>query len=402
MLKRASLFTLLMALAAPSVSWAQSEVPEVYVEVADAPSEPAAPATTAGGTEYTPQLCQNGQDDDGDGAADCDDEDCAQLVFCVGQARQEEGDVACGNGIDDDEDGEIDCADPSCACAPPERPGRPGTNGIYQPRVAEPPPPEVGFMEHDDPRRYPRRQVERPITYLEGMLVPRLGLSVRDAGDALVQLGLGLSYGLLDDWQITVVAPPLRLAPNFDVENVALSSTLRLFHHEVVELGLYANVAIPLGTAEDNGVPEPLPTHHLLARSRYSDVAHFDAALRVRLHLDEWVQIDLSLPVVTLVFSEPEVRADLVFDARVTVSPIDYLYLGAWSGAIVPGPTYEAPKIPFGFIVGGTIPAHRRGPAVDLAARFGWPLFYDADFGVASADNWQMTLDVTVYSYLLP
>jgi hypothetical protein len=57
----------------------------------------------------TPEIvCEDGVDNDGDGAADCGDADCAGDLACL--AAQE----VCNNGADDDGDGTADCADPDC------------------------------------------------------------------------------------------------------------------------------------------------------------------------------------------------------------------------------------------------------------------------------------------------
>ncbi|HJL14734.1 MAG TPA: hypothetical protein RMH99_03705 [Sandaracinaceae bacterium LLY-WYZ-13_1] len=387
---------------------------------ADCAGHPACPAA-AQAREDTPALCRNGRDDDGDGDVDCEDARCRSLVACPDPAStDEETGARCGNGRDDDGDTYVDCDDPSCAEACTRagpRDGQPGTRGIYRPRTEMDEAPAMGFEAHDDPRRYPMRFVRRPVTYLRGMLVPRLGLSVRASrrfgADPLeTHLGPALSYGVFDFWQVTFVALPMRLSPIFEVENLALSSTLRLLDHEVVELGLYANVAFPVGTAEDVGPAEPLPHHHLLARSRASDVTQLDLALAVRLHLGDWVRVDLALPVSTFVFAEdaasgdPDVRVDLVFDARVAVQVGEYGYLGVFGGVFVPGPDYEAPKVPFGFFVGGSVPGHDRGPVADLGFRFGWPIFFDSapGTGAAAVDPafWQLTFDARVFAYLLP
>jgi hypothetical protein len=63
--------------------------------------------------------CDDGADDDGDGATDCADPDCAGDPACG--PRPPEAD--CDDGADDDGDGATDCADPDCAgdpaCGPP-------------------------------------------------------------------------------------------------------------------------------------------------------------------------------------------------------------------------------------------------------------------------------------------
>ena len=59
------------------------------------------------------ERCHNHYDDDGDGAIDCEDPDCGNTVACVED---------CDNGVDDDQDARRDCEDPACAddpfCAP--------------------------------------------------------------------------------------------------------------------------------------------------------------------------------------------------------------------------------------------------------------------------------------------
>jgi hypothetical protein len=65
---------------------------------------------TLGCTGQPERDCNDGVDDDGDGATDCDDVDCQQIPPCA------EDD--CTNGVDDNGDGAVDCADPSCAAHP--------------------------------------------------------------------------------------------------------------------------------------------------------------------------------------------------------------------------------------------------------------------------------------------
>ncbi|MCP4873808.1 MAG: hypothetical protein GY898_34400 [Proteobacteria bacterium] len=57
------------------------------------------------------EICDNGLDDDADGATDCDDSDCTGDPACP--------DVEiCDNGLDDDADGFIDCDDLDCQGTP--------------------------------------------------------------------------------------------------------------------------------------------------------------------------------------------------------------------------------------------------------------------------------------------
>ena len=69
-----------------------------------------------GGTPI--EVCNNGADDDGDGAIDCADTDCSADPACSGTPVED-----CTNGVDDDGDGAVDCLDSDCV-------GAPGCSGI--------------------------------------------------------------------------------------------------------------------------------------------------------------------------------------------------------------------------------------------------------------------------------
>lgn len=380
----------------------------------------AGPAFAEDVVENTPQLCQNGEDDDADGLTDCDDDGCAQLIFCVGHERTEETAAECGNSEDDDGDGAVDCEDESCAEACSRSitvDGQLGTRGVYQPRVVERGP-EVEYVEHADPRRYPLAWASRPMTYREGMLVPEMALVVQPItsffgyrDEFLVRLGLGLTYAIFDFWDITLVPVPLRLAPVFDIENPAVATTVRFLDYESFELGLYANVGIPIGRSTASDFPETTPLATLVSRSRYYDVAHLEVGLRARIRIADLLRIDLQVPTVAIIFSsntlgELSPRADLSFLADIGVAITEYAYVGIWTGAFLQGPGYDAGRIPFGFFAGGVIPGSRRGPAADIGVRVGWPIFFDggARPGVDPVDPgfWQLSFDVRVFTYLLP
>ena len=58
-------------------------------------------------------ICDDGLDNDGDGAVDCADPDCAPFSGCSGSVE-----VDCSNGVDDDGDNNTDCYDTDCATDP--------------------------------------------------------------------------------------------------------------------------------------------------------------------------------------------------------------------------------------------------------------------------------------------
>jgi hypothetical protein len=323
-------------------------------------------AARAQATEH----CENDVDDDDDGRADCADRDCYEDVSCTGGGPSPEA-------------GASDAGAPE-ARAPAAEPRR------------EPAPSDASLA-------YPYLHVDQPLTYRAGMMVPALGISIRNdvsIADEHGHLGLGLTYALFDFWEISILPLPLRVAPVVAYEAPAISSAVRFVEHEVIEVGAYANVAIPV--SERASEPELLPTEHLLARSRGNDVAELDLALLLRLHLAHVARIDLVLPVATLVFAS-EVRADFVIPLRVTFQVAPFAFLGLWSGVVLTGPEY-VPKIPLGLVFGTVLGETRQGPIFDGAIRFGWPAFFDPARTGAEviADGWQITIDARVMFYLLP
>ena len=56
------------------------------------------------------EICNNDEDDNGDGLVDCDDPTCVYSSWCHKDPERE----ICDNGEDDNGDGLIDCDDPQC------------------------------------------------------------------------------------------------------------------------------------------------------------------------------------------------------------------------------------------------------------------------------------------------
>lgn len=59
--------------------------------------------------------CTDGLDNDGDGDADCADEDCFEDIACRPMPAYGPAFEECSNGYDDDGDGLIDCEDTDCS-----------------------------------------------------------------------------------------------------------------------------------------------------------------------------------------------------------------------------------------------------------------------------------------------
>ncbi|MEZ4398611.1 MAG: M4 family metallopeptidase [Kofleriaceae bacterium] len=83
--------------------------------VAYAPYSGVTLTVSAAGASPGPEtVCDDGVDNDGDGAIDCADSDCAGAPACQGPTTE----TVCDDGVDNDGDGAIDCADSDCAGAP--------------------------------------------------------------------------------------------------------------------------------------------------------------------------------------------------------------------------------------------------------------------------------------------
>ena len=61
----------------------------------------------------TAEICDNGVDDNCDGAVDCADSQCSGAAACV-CTPSAASEVDCGNGEDEDSDGLVDCLDADC------------------------------------------------------------------------------------------------------------------------------------------------------------------------------------------------------------------------------------------------------------------------------------------------
>jgi hypothetical protein len=106
----------LLALALPIVG----STPRASAQ--DVGSEPtpeesgAVPMTTSAQPAHgtAERMCEDGQDEDGDGMIDCADADCFEAAPCQAGGSEERTDRACSDWIDNDGDGAVDCDDQDC------------------------------------------------------------------------------------------------------------------------------------------------------------------------------------------------------------------------------------------------------------------------------------------------
>ncbi|MDX1578877.1 MAG: hypothetical protein R3266_10340 [Gemmatimonadota bacterium] len=94
--------------------------PQEPAEEEEAPPRPAPQAQTptptgpASGPSGTETVCDDRQDNDGDGLADCADADCFGEERCQAGGQEERNNDRCSDWIDNDGDGAVDCEDQDC------------------------------------------------------------------------------------------------------------------------------------------------------------------------------------------------------------------------------------------------------------------------------------------------
>ena len=98
-------------------NWQSLRVP-AFVPVALGLSLAACGGSTLPPVGDKQEICDNGEDDNGDGYIDCDDPLCDAFPDCANGALYGVPLEDCSNGVDDNGDGKIDCEDPKCSTFP--------------------------------------------------------------------------------------------------------------------------------------------------------------------------------------------------------------------------------------------------------------------------------------------
>jgi hypothetical protein len=88
--------------------------PHTEVQPPPPPEQPQPPPAAAG----REQICDDRQDEDGDGLADCADSDCWEAQHCQAGQSDERDNLHCADWIDNDGDGAVDCEDDDCTNGP--------------------------------------------------------------------------------------------------------------------------------------------------------------------------------------------------------------------------------------------------------------------------------------------
>ncbi len=160
-------------------------------------------------------------------------------------------------------------------------------------------------------------------------------------GDAVAQLGLGLSYGLSSRWEAGVLAAPVLLAPDADYGDLEMHTRFSVAKARHVQFALQAVLQFP--TRTDFGLA-------------------LGAPLRIgggRVVADTGFEIEMLFGDLDLV------NLDIPFALNVYLSPS--FFVGARTGLFMLD--FDDVFVPLGFQVGG----HAARRKVDLVSWFLWP-----------------------------
>jgi hypothetical protein len=251
----------------------------------------------------------------------------------------------------------------------------------------------------EEPPRMPVPFVERPLTLPSLTLAPGIGVSVfhnelvvpvislflPGAGPSSftgVGMDIGAAFGITDNLQVSADVVPLSLYPDVRYGSAQVGMRYR-FLRGPVELGIDAALDFP-------------PPH--------ADTFVLQVGVPARFHLGHWGRIDSGIQFATPLVSQSDAMMTIPLDF--TVQAGRSAFVGVASGVVLPtlkGDVGTNTIIPLGFLVGGTVPG-QRGPLVDIAATFAFPMFATPGFPSGSdkvhALPYTVGLTGTFYIYI--
>ncbi len=247
--------------------------------------------------------------------------------------------------------------------------------------------------------RMPLPFAQRPLTLPKMTLAPQLGFKVTHISSdgfslpTIVDLEAGAHFGITDDFEVGVLALPIRFAPDFGFGNPRLEATYRFLKGDV-EIGARLGVTFITTKGASGASLEPgLPILFHLGPSARLDTGVFFpltfgtapsvAGLGIGLGSD--TTVGLRAPV------------------RFTYNVLPELYLGAQSGLAIAdlGHAGDSMYVPLGFVAGYAI-AGEKGPLLDIDPYFTFPLFAtpSSDGDKINPGFIQTGVTATLYLYL--
>lgn len=200
---------------------------------------------------------------------------------------------------------------------------------------------------------------ERPLTLPRLTLSPVAGVSYAHIGlgntlKHQVDLGLGASFGILDDLTVDAQLVPLRVYPEAAYGNAQLGATYR-FLRGVAEVGASASLLFP--------APDALAAWLLT----------LSAPLRV--HLGRWARFDGGVGFLfNFVPGRQVVGLSLPMAIAVPATPWGFVSIAGGVTIVSLDNASATTAVPVSLTFGGIVPG-ARGPLVDIAASLAFPEF---------------------------
>jgi hypothetical protein len=229
----------------------------------------------------------------------------------------------------------------------------------------------------------PLSYAERPLTLPRLVLEPIGEIEVAHETGTLLNLGLGVAFGIADDFQVDVIALPLELTPSVtygqaEQPGPRLGLTYRL-GRGLAEVGVHIDATVITLPDSSGFVLRP--------------------GLPFRFHTGEKVRLDMGFYVPVTVARTTAAGFDAPFSFAVNAS--EPFYLGLSSGLSFA--TFEAPfdvVLPLGVFAGYAI-GGKDGPILDIDPFLRWPeLVSFAPQSVNTATVFQAGVQIRWFLYL--
>lgn len=217
---------------------------------------------------------------------------------------------------------------------------------------------------------------ERPLTLTEGTLNASGALIVKDLGSETgFSLGIGVSYGITDDFEVGATPANIALSPKAEYGNPSVWAAYRILR-TAIEIAPQLALVLP---AQSGTYLSIEPGFRFLAGLGSTTSLHW--AVNFPIHLTSGdPYVDFAIPIQFRVNFTPQVY--LHVDSGVTFSHFDS----------------KQGSIPFGFGVGYTL-ANNDAPFIDFELGFRLPRFVQTS-GVGdavSADFWEIAASASFF-----
>ena len=200
--------------------------------------------------------------------------------------------------------------------------------------------------------------------------------------DAIVLMGFGGAYGVLDELEVGTLFIPIQFSPEFEFLDMEFYGRFQFLEGEIDVAG---QVAISL------------PTNTIARRSDFGLVLGAPAIYR----LSRTMRLDFGVELELILGDSDLTNLDIpgVLQFQIT----DTFFAGPKAGLFFPD--FDQMWIGAGGVAGLTIPGPRGGPLVDILAELYWPAFLatgPGSIGGFNLDQFNLIFGARVFFSLVP